>query len=101
MTHTKGPWAVSKQKPRRVTASGVVICNAVLRNQGGPKHKAYMKDEQEAEANARLIAAAPTLLDAVIAAEDYFATLPADDAAHSLYLQMNTAIAAARQESAS
>lgn len=42
-----------------------MICNAVLRNQGGPKHKAFLKDEIEAEANARLIAAAPELLEAL------------------------------------
>lgn len=65
MAHTPGPWAASKQKARRVTASGIVICNAVLRNRGGPKHKTYLKDEHEAEANAQLIAAAPDLLDAV------------------------------------
>jgi hypothetical protein len=64
VSHTSGPWAVSKQKTRRVTASGVIICNAVLRNQGGPKHKTYLKDEHEAEANANLIAAAPELLEA-------------------------------------
>lgn len=61
--HTKGPWRVSKNKARRVTNEhGVVICNAVLRNQGGPKHKAFLKDEHEAEANADLIAAAPDLV---------------------------------------
>lgn len=69
---TRGPWAVSKNKARRVTSSGVIICNAVMRNQGGPKHKAFLKDEQEAEANARLIAASPTLLEALIAAESLF-----------------------------
>ncbi len=63
--HTRGPWAVSKNSTgRRVTSqTGVVICNAVLRNQGGPKHKAYTKCVEEAEANARLIAAAPDLLE--------------------------------------
>lgn len=63
--HTRGPWAVSKNSTgRRVTsATGVVICNAVLRNQGGPKHKAYLKYVEEAEANAHLIAAAPDLLN--------------------------------------
>jgi hypothetical protein len=68
---TKGPWRVSKNKARRVTNEhGVVICNAVLRNQGGPKHKSFMKDEHEAEANADLLSAAPDLL---AAAEDALA----------------------------
>lgn len=62
---TKGEWAVSKQKARRVTAGGVVICNAVLRNRGGPKHKAELKDEHEAEANAHQIAASCVLYDAL------------------------------------
>lgn len=62
--HTAVPWRVSKSKARRVTNEhGVIICNAVLRNQGGPKHKSFMKDEHEAEANADLIAAAPEILD--------------------------------------
>lgn len=62
---TPGPWAVSKQKARRVTAGGVIICNAVLRNQGGPKTKCNLKEGHEAEANARLIAAAPALYEAL------------------------------------
>lgn len=62
---TRGPWAVSKQKARRVTSGGVIICNAVLRNKGGPKHKTELKDEHEAEANAHLIAAAPDLYEAL------------------------------------
>lgn len=65
VSHTPGPWAVSKKKARRVTnLQGLVICNAVLRNQGGPKSKANLKDEHEAEANALLISAAPDLLNA-------------------------------------
>lgn len=61
--HTPGPWAVSKNSSgRRVTSTtGIVICNAVLRNTGradrGIKHGS--KEHKEAEANARLIAAAP------------------------------------------
>lgn len=77
---TSGPWAVSKQKARRVTASGVVICNAVLRNQGGPKHKAFLKDEHEAEANANLIAAAPDMYAALVALRPHI-FIPAGDTA--------------------
>jgi hypothetical protein len=61
---TSGPWRVSNRKARRVTnAHGVVICNAVLRNRGGPKQKSELKDEHEAEANASLIAKAPDHAD--------------------------------------
>lgn len=64
---TPAPWAVSKRKPRRVTNfQGVSICNAILRTPGGSKAKSFMKDEHEAEANARPIAAAPELLAALI-----------------------------------
>ncbi len=72
--HTPGPWQVSKQKARRVTnAHGVVICNAVLRNQGTAKggHKHGAKDVLEGEANARLIAAAPELLEALTELWEY------------------------------
>lgn len=64
--HTPGPWAVSKRGARRVTTTqGVVICNAVLRNSGSPKRgiKHGAKEVLEAEANARVIAAAPDGLD--------------------------------------
>jgi hypothetical protein len=70
---TRGPWAVSKRKARRVTnVHGVVICNAVLRNKGGPKAKAELKDEHEAEANADLIAAAPKMYAALERAAERF-----------------------------
>lgn len=69
---TPGPWSVSKKKARRVTnLHGVVICNAVLRNRGGPKAKSEMKDEHEAEANAQVIAAAPELLAALKALRNH------------------------------
>ncbi|MGK2908784.1 MAG: hypothetical protein ACSLE1_03145 [Sphingobium sp.] len=67
--HTPGPWAVSKNSSgRRVTSTtGIVICNAVIRNSGSAKngHKHSAKDVLEAEANARLIAVAPALLEAL------------------------------------
>lgn len=65
--HTPGPWQVAKTGPRRVTNStGIVICNAVLRNCGTAKTgiKRGVKEVLEAEANARLIASAPELNDA-------------------------------------
>ena len=64
-SHTPGPWAVTKAKPRTVTSGGVLICNAALRNLGTVKQNKHGKDEIEAEANARLIAAGPELLEAL------------------------------------
>ncbi len=63
MGATPGPWATSKAKPRRVTANGKIICNGVLANGPG---KANVKAEAEALANARLISAAPDLLQAAL-----------------------------------
>ena len=60
--HTPGPWAVTTAKPRKVTAGGVLICTAVLRNSATTSQNKHGKGEDEAKANARLIAAAPELL---------------------------------------
>jgi len=62
--HTPGPWAVTKAKPRKVTAGGVVICNAVIRNMATTAQNKHGKSIDEAQANARLIASAPELLEA-------------------------------------
>ncbi len=63
--HTPGPWAVTKAKSRKVTAKGVLICTAVLRNSATTAQNKHGKGQHEAEANARLIAAAPALLEAL------------------------------------
>lgn len=64
MTHTPGPWRVSTSKIRRViTGHGIVICNAVMRHAATEKTKDAI--EAEAISNARVIAAAPELLEAL------------------------------------
>jgi hypothetical protein len=56
--HTPGEWKVSSQTPCRVdTANGSITVSWTCNFDGG-------KREQEAEANASLIAAAPELLEA-------------------------------------
>ena len=56
---TPGPWAVARMTPCRVdTASGSISISWSSNNDGGAR-------EREAEANARLIAAAPELLEAL------------------------------------
>lgn len=69
------PWAVSKGRPRRVTANGVLICNATLRNMGTPAQNKYGKSEADAEANAAFIVRAcnnhDTLLEALVHMTDF------------------------------
>jgi len=62
--HTPGPWTLSSTYPLHVTAAG----GEYIVSPGGimPSGKA----------NARLIAAAPDLLTAVLLAADYFERLP-------------------------
>jgi hypothetical protein len=55
--HTKGPWKVRKGDKYYAVCSGHVPLAAVL-----PQ---YIKDEFAAEANARLMATAPQLLEAL------------------------------------
>lgn len=70
--HTPGPWRTLRKNPRRVVGSGsrhIIIAGcytslskgrglAAMQSGGSP-------DQRTAEANARLIAAAPELLDAL------------------------------------
>jgi hypothetical protein len=63
--HTNGPWDVTKAKPRKVTANGILICTALLRNMGTTAQNKHGKSVNEALANAKLIAAAPDLLEAL------------------------------------
>lgn len=62
------PWAVSKGKARRVTANGVLICNATLRNMGTTAQNKYGKLEADAEANAAFIVRACNNHDALLEA---------------------------------
>ena len=63
--YTPGPWACTKSKPRKVTAGGVLVCNAAIRNSATAAQNKTGKDLAEAQANARLIAAAPELVEAL------------------------------------
>lgn len=69
--HTPGPWAVTKGKPRKVTANGVLICTAVLRNRATTKQNAAGKGEEEARANAAFIVRARNSHDALLEALDF------------------------------
>ena len=84
--HTPGPWFATKG--RDVMAGDRVICTAYVPNDSG--------DRDEAQANARLIAAAPALLAALEQAISVVETEYADDSA--IVQQCCAAIAQARGE---
>lgn len=65
---TARPWAATKDKPRKITRTGVLICNAVLRNSATTKQNAKGKGELEATANARLIVTAVNSYEPMLAA---------------------------------
>lgn len=87
-THTPGPWMVRPiidfdgDWEARITKAGEAI---------GSLTQAGSRDRREAEANARLIAAAPDLMAVCVAIEAYAAPLGA-----GLLAQLRAAIAATR-----
>ena len=64
MKHTQGKWEISKRTPKAINIIGrsKTICN--IRQDGRSGFKSLILQE-EAEANAKLIAAAPELLEAL------------------------------------
>jgi len=72
INHTPGPWVIGKQDHDVVmvdTTSGTAICDVYV-------------DSDERPANARLIAAAPDLLEALEAAHGYLVMMGTDHADH-------------------
>lgn len=69
--HTQGPWSVNTLTPwqTEVFAGSHLICEAV----GGQAHLGQPRDFAVDEANARLIAAAPEMLDALKFVFDHIA----------------------------
>lgn len=58
--HTGGPWRIHVKNPRKVmTEHGTVIATCPIKAQGNPN----VTDQGQAQANARLIAAAPDMLE--------------------------------------
>ena len=68
MTHTETPWATTNAKPRKITANGILICNAALRNLGTAKQNKNGKGEAEAVANAARIVHCVNTHDALVKA---------------------------------
>ena len=61
MTHTKGPWEVNPQYPASIRAGGAQVASVSIKNGVHPNNP----PQDEAYANARLIAAAPEMLEAL------------------------------------
>ena len=88
--HTQGPWVVLQSESRFAKRAQV----------GSPSHEMVIADvfgtEREREANARLIAAAPTMLEALLEAEDFLFNLPGEDVERSeLLVKLRSAISKA------
>lgn len=65
--HTKGPWHCTKKHPRQISdARGFKIAKCLRLTKGSN----FSMPEEEAQANAHLIAAAPELLEALKAVLD-------------------------------
>ena len=70
--HMPGPWVIGKQDHDVImidTANGTAICDVYV-------------DSDDRPANARLIAAAPDLLEALLAAHSYLVMMGTDHANH-------------------
>lgn len=91
---TPGPWAA---KNHRVESMALVAYCGV--NSAASATRSQYITEPEAKANARLIAAAPDLYEALAAAEEFIAAC-AGEAALAIYRQAHTALARARGEAA-
>ena len=66
MMHTPGPWRVSSESPRIITKDDRAIgsdAGFLIASTMGNDNSGFYASEQEADANARLIAAAPRMLE--------------------------------------
>lgn len=84
--HTPGPWGIERLhgeinviscNERDGAAKDMGIVYVLARDVGGMIHGEQFDDRSEVEANARLMAAAPDLLDALVALVECEQTTPA------------------------
>lgn len=71
-THTEGPWAVSPENPKIIKPADQfgMASNVIIGSAAGHPNSGFFPTDEEAVANARLIAAAPELLEALEEAVD-------------------------------
>ena len=96
--HTPGPWRQSTANPNAVNKDGekCAIGIATAHGTDDSNYAAFFPSTDEARANARLIAAAPELLEACIEALSLFDNYPACWEAIGTYEVLNNAIAKAK-----
>lgn len=72
MAHTKGPWELSHESPKIIMSGSFIDGHQgyIVGSVTGNDNSGYFASEEEAKANARLIAAAPELLEALEIAVD-------------------------------
>ncbi|MDH1299708.1 hypothetical protein [Achromobacter sp. GD03932] len=65
--HTEGPWAVSPENPKIIKPADQfgMASNVIIGSAAGHPNSGFFPTDEEAIANARLIAAAPELLEAL------------------------------------
>lgn len=65
--HTEGPWAVSPENPKIIKPADQfgMASNVIIGSAAGHPNSGFFPTDEEAVANARLIAAAPELLAAL------------------------------------
>lgn len=85
MKHTSGQWYINdmplpSRKIIEIKGDGVVIANVLLQHgKGRAKYYGIKQIDSETRANARLIAAAPDLLEACKLAAKYVSKMVADE----------------------
>lgn len=90
--HTPGPWGISSQSPRIIKQyDGLGDTNVIIGSASGYPKSGFYPDDETALANARLIVAAPDLLEVlqVIAADSRWIS------GEPLLMQVRAAIAKA------
>lgn len=79
--HTPGPWAINGTEQIPDLTDTGTLRHAVIRSEGERWTALVEIEDKEGEANARLIAAAPELLEAlqmIVARIDYYSALPSE-----------------------
>ena len=98
--HTPGPWYNSTANPQAVNKDGKGLAIGIATTHGtdDANYSDFFPSTEEAKANARLIAAAPELLDLVRRMGAHIADQCGDQPVHPLAAEARAAIAKATNQ---